>query len=401
MSALDALVGDLPADEAVEAALATIPAGELADVFRGLARQHGSAAVPILRRSLVGRPDQAAAAAAALGTLAVPAAVDALLAAEATAPPKAVKTAVRRALYRLRQAGLTPVAKDPVHAPPSRHRLAEGWMSAVDGTGSRGVWLAIEGPLGERTLLRGVVSDGTGLLDFAAEGIAKRRLGAWLAAVRAESPLPWVAVPAPWAWMTLVAASRLGTSAPPRDLLRWLDILGEPPAMEPPIRAVRLTPSSEPALLAGSAELLALPELAGWFLDPPAVHAEALELLQTKESRLVVSDQIKAERAAALVDRVIDEQFDAGARRLWARRLEETAFVLFASGRPAEAERADAVAAALAADGPAPRRLPFVRALVERSLEVAGEVTLGRLAASEASRAPRPRGSGPLSPAPR
>ena len=61
----------------------------------------------------------------------------------------------------------------------------------------------------------------------------------------------------------------------------------------------------DPALLERSAALLDLPEFAGWFLDPEALQSDSVALLQTRESRLVVSDQVKAEREAAIVDGVI------------------------------------------------------------------------------------------------
>jgi hypothetical protein len=213
--------------------------------------------------------------------------------------------------------------------------------------------------------------------------------------IRAESPLPWVEVPAAWALHLLAAARRrhgeAGSASPP-DLARWQGLLDDAPPATPPIYDVVPAPgvAAEPHLVDESAALLAVPELAGWFLDPPTVQSEALELLQARESRLVVSDQVKAERQAALVDRVVDAHFDHAARQRWRARLEEQAFVLHATGRPAEARQAVAVALALAdAERPA-RRIPFVRALVERSLEIAGEVALGRLPADQVRRVPPP-----------
>jgi hypothetical protein len=114
-----------------------------------------------------------------------------------------------------------------------------------------------------------------------------------------------------------------------------------------------------------------------------------VEWLQARESRLVVSDQIKAERLAALVDRIIETRFDAVTRRRWQGRLDEQAYVLLALGRPAEAARAVAVGRALADPEARLPRLPFLRALVERSLEIAGEVATGQLSAEVASRTPR------------
>jgi hypothetical protein len=391
-AALEALVGSEPADEAVEAALATIPAGELEAAFRWFARQHGAAALPILGRCLTGRPERAVAAAQALGTLPLPEAADALEAAETRAATKDVRTAARRALYRLRQAGVDRRAPAPPPATP-RIGLGEAWVSAVDGTGGRGLWLTLTGPYGERTLLAAMLSDETGLVDFSSGAIPKKRVEERLRALRAESPLPWVAAPASWAWVTLVAAAdraRAMGGAVPAELDRWIERLGTPMAEPAPIHTrLPAMAAEDPTLLERSAALLALPELAGWFLDPTSVSSESVEWLQARESRLVVSDQIKAERLAALVDRIIETRFDAPARRLWQGRLEEQAYVLLELGRATEAAIAVAVARALANGADALRRIPFLRALVQRSLEIAGEVATGRLSAEAASRAPR------------
>jgi hypothetical protein len=392
-AALEALVGGEPPDEAVDAALATIPVTELAPALRSLARQHGAAAVPILRRCLAGRPEQAVAAAQALGTLPRPEAAEALEAAETgAATAKIVRTAARRALYRLRQAGVDRRSAAPP-IPPRRVGLGEAWASAIDGTGGRGLWLTLAGPYGERTLLAAVLSDETGLLDFSSGAISKKRVEERLRALQAESPLPWVAVPARWAWSMLVAATeraRARGGAVPAELDQWRERLGPLDAEPAPIHGrLPAVAVEDPALLEGSASLLAQPELTGWFLDPASVSSESLEWLQARESRLVVSEQIKAERLAALVDRIIESRFDAPARRLWQGRLEEQAYVLFVLGRPTEAASAVAVARALANPEARLPRIPFLRALVERSLEIAGEVATGRLSAETASRAPR------------
>lgn len=400
-AALEALIGGEPADEAVVAALTMIPAAELSDALRLLVREHGLAALPVLRRCLADRPEWATAAADALGALRAPEAAEALTAAEAGAADKTVRTAVRRALYRLRQAGITPPPRAAPREALTRLRPSQAWLSAIDGTGSRGAWLLLEGPLGERTLLTAVLNDEAGVLDFAGGPIAKKRLDERLRALRAESPLAWAEVPPSWALALLGEASDRFVetgSAFPGKLARWLRALPSPEvAGTAPIydRVPAAVVLADPTLLDRSAEVLALPEFAGWFLDPPTVQTEALERLQTKESRLVVSDQIKAERVAALIDRVIDTYFTPDVRRRWQRRLEENAFILAQTGRPAEARLAVAAARALADPEREARHIPFVRALVERSLDVAGEVALGRLSAHEVSRQPRRPGAVP------
>lgn len=391
-AALDALVGTDPGDETVAAAMTTIPADELPAALQLLVREHGRASLPLLRRCLAGRPEWVSAAAAALARLPIPEAAACLAAVEGALPTRTARTAVRRALYRLRQAGVTPPAPAPAsRRPPAAPVPRQAWVSAIDGTGARGCWVVLEGPYGERTLLAAVVSDTAGVLDFAAGPIAKKRLAERLRALRDESPLPWVEVPAAWgAWLLAEAGRRHDAAgAPSEEAARWLGVLPAPPS--PPASPIHSRLPGELALDAeeGAAELLAVPELAGWFLDPSTVGSEAVALLESRESRLIVSDQIKAERQAALVDRVIEAQFDAATRHRWARRLEETAFVLAETGRLREAGCAVATARALDGAGGPPWRLTFIRALVERSLEVAGEVALGRLPAAEVSRAPR------------
>ena len=381
-------------DEAVDAALATIPTGELEPALRWLARQHGAAAVPILRRCLAGRPERAIAAAQALGTLPRPEAAEALAATETHASPKAVRTAARRALYRLRQAGIERRPPAPPTAAP-RIGLGEAWMSAVDGTGARGLWLTLTGPYGERTLLAAMLSDETGLMDFSASAIAKKRVEERLRALQRGEPAPLGSGPAAVglgdARRGRRARARRGAAPCPRSSTTGSSGSDAPAAEPAPIHA-RLPTAvyADPALLERSAALLARPEFTGWFLDPASVASESVEWLQARESRLVVSDQIKAERVAALVDRIIETRFDAPDAATLA-------------GPPGGAGLRPARARARRRRPPWPSRSPARSAsprrgsraspssapLVERSLEIAGEVATGRLSAEAASRAPR------------
>jgi hypothetical protein len=140
-----------------------------------------------------------------------------------------------------------------------------------------------------------------------------------------------------------------------------------------------------------SAGLLELAELGGWFLDPARVATEALALLQARESRLVVSEQIKAEREAAILDGVIEANFPAGARQRWAGRLREMADIFEMTRRADAAATARAVANALADPARPATAIPFVRALAARGLEMAAEVALGRARLDDVSRAPARR----------
>ena len=149
-------------------------------------------------------------------------------------------------------------------------------------------------------------------------------------------------------------------------------------------------PAAEPDsnLLDRSAELLELPELGGWFVDPGLVQEDALALLQVRESRLVISDRIKAEREAAIMDAVIDKQFTSEARRRWSRRLREMTLIFRATDRDDPARLAECAATALLDEARPARTIPLVHGLARRGLTMGAEVALGRVKAAEVSRAP-------------
>jgi hypothetical protein len=302
---------------------------------------------------------------------------------------RGVRRVARRALYRLAQKGVTApprAAAGPVVGRRAE-RPARAWLSGIDGTGSRAAWILFDGGFGATALCSLILNDTVGILEVAGGEITRKRLDTELAALRANQKLPWIEVAPPRAVAAVHAALALHQSlgtAPPAAFARWQaafeDAAGEatPPSTAP----------SDPALLERVAELLGLPELASWFVDPESVQSESLELLQTRESRLVVSDQIKAEREVALVERIVEREFTADVRRRWAQRLDEMAFVFAVTDRPAPAAIAAAAAGALRDDAQDVRRQPFPAALARRGMDLAGEVASGRLSAADVSRRP-------------
>src|SRR5207342_3019885 len=150
----------------------------------------------------------------------------------------------------------------------------------------------------------------------------------------------------------------LGTS-PPTAFGRWQRSFDEAASIGPPADMPAAPGEPDPDALDRSVELLGLPEFAGWFLDPEELQSDAVALLQTRESRLVVSDQIKAEREAAIIDAVVERELTREARGRWARRLEEMTLILAATDRAEQAARATAAATALRDEAAEIRRHPF------------------------------------------
>ena len=371
LAVLEAALGDV-----TPPALPPGRATELDEALRALARRHGAAAVPLLERLAE------------------------------TAPDKEQRRAARRALYRLEQSGQRP-ARAPAATPvrPVVAREAEhpvrAWLSGIDGSGSRAAWILFEGGLGGGLRLCSLIlNDEAGIMDAAGGPIARKRLEAELRGLRESQKLPWVEVDGARACAlvghALALHERIGT-VPPPEFARWRKSFSGSSTVSSLSGSSTVSswqPSAsdvDPLVLERSASLLELAELGGWFVDPGRVATEALALLQTRESRLVVSDRIKADREAAIIDGVVEVHFPAAARRRWAGRLREMADIFGMTGRADEATLARTVATALAdADRPA-ATIPFVRALAARGLEMAAEVALGRARLDDVSRAPSRR----------
>jgi len=359
-------------DAVARQTLAAASAPTLESALRDFAAAHGAAALPVL----------------------------ATLAADEAA--RDVRRAARRALYRLSQQGVTVPAKPPRRAVVERRpeRPGRAWLSGIDGTGSRAVWVLFEGGFGGTALCSLIVNDTAGILDVAGGAITKKRLEEELKSLRASQKLPWIEVPPARAGGAVAEAlalhARLGTS-PPAAFERWKPLFenlrrggvgGHVGAPHVQHEAHGGNKPEDPALLERATELLALPELASWFIDPESVQSDSLALLEARESRLVVSDQIKAEREASIVTRIVERELGPDGRRRWARRLDEMAFVFDATGRPEPAAIARAAAAALADESRDVTRQAFATGLARRALEIAGEVAAGRLRAADVSRKP-------------
>jgi hypothetical protein len=325
------------------------------------------------------------------------AALDVLTALAAAPAPRSVRRAAKRALYRLAQGGVTPPpATPPAAAARGALQAVRAWGSGIDGSGSRAVWILFEGSWGALRLCSVILNDTAGILESAGGDITKKRLDRELAELRAEQKLPWVPIE-PARAMGLIAEvlglhEAAGTT-PPAAFARWQPLFADTPPARPPELG-----DPDPALAERAGELLEAPEFAGWFLEPASVQSDAVELLQARESRLVLSEQQKAERQEAILRQVVERELTPAARRLWGRRLGEMALVLDQAGRGEHAAIARAAAIRLLDEGRDVGREAFARGLAARALAAAGEVALGRLSAADVSRAPD-RATSPTRPA--
>src|SRR5439155_1546566 len=189
-------------------------------------------------------------------------------------PPRPLRRRPLAAVPRMTDSAACRAVLEAALAEPA----VRAWLSGIDGTGSRAVWVLFEGGFGGATLCSLIVNDTAGILDVAGGDITKKRLEEELKSLRASQKLPWIEVEPARALRAVVEAltlhATLGTT-PPAAFDRWKAPFESARGLHAGAGGPRHGPPDPPAadtpLFERAGELLALPELASWFLDPESV----------------------------------------------------------------------------------------------------------------------------------
>jgi hypothetical protein len=316
------------------------------------------------------RGPEAATAAAALGELGSDAVAATLVAIEAEIGDRAVRKAVRRALYRLGQRGVAVPARPA--APPVTPRLAEpsieGLISAFDGAGDRLVWLMKPLPGAGTFLIAAELNEPRGLGHVEGGEIGRKQLRTARARLEKESGLRLVA--ADWRVLdALLVEGHERAASSEHDYLRMrrrLTTDAPAAAAEPVSRHVTSpAPHEVGALLAAAPALLEEPELRSWWPAPDAAEPFLAEMAQIEDSPIVLPRLQQEERMRMILERAAGVLFPPGPL---ARRLDGTAYVFAETNRTAAARQALASAAALRERPTAAHEVPLVAALVQRAI---------------------------------
>src|SRR5262249_19339194 len=292
------------------------------------------------------------------------------------------RKAARRSLFRLRSLGIHPPAQAAAApAAPAQPRavLYRALASHIDGVGSRALWLFADRPLGGAYLLTFVLNDLVGMKDAYVRDSTRKRLAARAAETRGHEGMTWVELPVTYAQWLIQEALALNAESGfpvPTEYRHWRDVAGPPPEpYERPLayeEVSRFEIKMRPELLRDTPSLFEQPEVEGWFLGFQEVQPYASELRRARESRLVLTAESEEQRQERVVGQAIRELIGPAQRRALQRRLEETAYVFLRTERPQPAKLAVAAAVEMAdTDAVLLPRHPFVRTLVERSIELA------------------------------
>lgn len=372
--------------EEIDANLATLSEAEIRAELEGLARDHSTAAIPLLERLAAqsGRPVAVVAVQALGGVLDVAAA--SALERVASTTNTDIRKAARRSLHRLASKGITPSAHEVVGAEaPLRRTISvrKALASPIDGAGNRGIWFAFD-HAGEVDVVSLLMSDEEGVKDAFVHDSSVRRFESESKRLLEDTEFPWIEMPPDYCRHLVDLAHRLNASsgtALPVEFLAWRDRVSmaemsyEQPIVYTVIGAAEVR--WEPRYLDNSGNLFNLDLFKGWILDKDEIGEFVQERLSAERSGLILAGMGGQTQKRMIDERAIQRVFDARRRAVYKRRLEEMSYLLWKLGH-IEAAR-QALAAALALE-PADRPLsghPFVVALVEWSMEVVTEMARG------------------------
>ena len=279
---------------------------------------------------------------------------------------------LRRALYRLRQRGVSTPERPAadVSRRPEPEIDVEALLSAHDATGDRLLWLVRRQATGGSLVVAAQVNEPGGLRDVQVVDMSRKQIRAVRQRLAREGGV--VLVPAPWRVVDALlveAHERTPTRDRSRDYLRVRSQITAEPAGAPaePVSRHAPPPAGDDAgaLAAASAPLLREAPFAAWAPDAETTAPFVEEIGALRDSPLVLNEVQQRERVREVIRRGARTLYPAAAL---ARRLQGTAYVLAETGRPAVARLALATAELLRVRPDEAYETPFVIGLVERAL---------------------------------
>ncbi len=311
-----------------------------------------------------------------------------LLAEAAASADKDVQREAKRLAHNLKLRGVEvalPAKPEPAPAPaPPPPAAAEPpvFVSSVDARGERAVFWTRALPGRGIEVAQLVLSDVRGVVACSIGELGKKRFRELCEELPRTGSLTIVEVPREAARALVDAARVVGRASGelPAGFATWApQVLGPTPAEAPP------PPSPEGPGKAGTAELdelarrsatlLAEPELARWSPDEDTLRRTLLRLEEAAASPLYLQgaagDAQRAEAVGAALDRAAQAWLESEGGARVAARLRDMAWLFERCGRPEPARLADAAATKLAA-GASAADVPLVKELFARIFAPAG-----------------------------
>lgn len=289
---------------------------------------------------------------------------------------KAIKRAVKKALYLLGIRGIPVKAVPRAEAQPIKvAEREEGWAisTGIDYLGGRLIWAARPRPLSGLYLFEATIRDTVGITAFATYETNRKGFRQFRERILGEEG--WLTAEMDYEYACFLleeaynANMRSGNPAP-AEYLEWRARL-RPPSYGRALIYRLLDPSEadpEHLPIGSLNRALEIKELKGWLVEPHRLKDYLKRIEEINESRLVLSKEQKASIIEAVYEKGARELFDEELRRVYRRRLEEMAALFYLKGRRDDAKAALATALSLERDSPLLPVNPFALELVRRGM---------------------------------
>ncbi len=365
--------------DALEAAASALPADADAirpangDPQRLLELLPAEAAPRVLAWLLAERPDDAEELAEAW--VFEEAGAAAVLSVSEASLPKAGRKALRRLRHQLRSRGVETPDPEPrpvvATLPAVDDDFRAAYVTPVDPTGTRIVYLVEPNPGGGARLFEVVLDDARGITAFDVYTAPRKRARAFLDGLQSRQGFPITELSPEKARAVVARAARSQPAErpAPRGFSEWRKRIAEaaPDAELPGDEVARaLGVTEDRAALETAVEMVRAQRIGPW-----PVAGEALPQLYDRirgafGSALVVSPAARREQIDGLLAAAAEEIYAGEGGALAAHRFRESAYVLWRHGDEAAARACLAAAAAFEAGEPGAN--PVARALLEAAL---------------------------------
>lgn len=293
---------------------------------------------------------------------------------------KAVVKSIKRALYKLRQRGVIweerPSRDKPILRPPE-HAQAQGYLGAIDSTGSRILLAAKPQPLRGFLTVFSIVNDLEGIQDFTVREFSKKGLEEFVKGSLSSEDFPVVSAPGAYCMHLLKEASSVTSEAskplPPgyhdaEDEFRNIPWDGPYPIIYQFINEEEV--KDQVYLLKESVKLHEIMPFSMWFIPSGEVQEYASSIKDAEDSRIVLTPDQKDVRINSIYMKALHDIFPEYKRLVWKKRLEEMAYILLQTGRDKEARLALSAALDLQKPFSSIEPNPFIWNLLLKSIYV-------------------------------
>jgi len=295
---------------------------------------------------------------------------------------KNLRRLLKRHLFQMKSRGLEVVIPETEESEPLKivnlePSQATVYISGIDYVGDRLIFLS-------KSVLRwGVLffqitlSDQDGIKNFSAFDLKRKEIKNFLKKISEDGVVQFIEITPEYGYFLIDEAYQINLQKGiplPEQFNHWKveidDLRGS--VTEPIIYSCIPHDTINEATLNAAPDqyhsLFELEEFKSWFLEPRLVWGYLEKLRAIEESPLVLDPLHVEQRREAIFSEAVQKIFDEDFRRIYQRRLEETAYMLFRTNKEEEAKCALCAAWDLKPQGIASEKHGFLQKLVHRSI---------------------------------